>query len=351
MYKTRYTSLLERSLNFIQLAFSSTLHEISDEVSKQLKSKDQSETAQYILLYGKYESVMSSLGSQIETILRTQEFAFGGSGSRSTQLVYAQQWHQMYRQLLESYLKSRETVGPLILKNLRRFASSEPNPSVDFKSFARRSIQHVFDICHNEQALVEKFFDDGPLLSKYPDLDQANTNYAAKLEENRLSHLTTLHNFLLPYLSNGDLERICDLTNWLETMYMSSADEEFDSDRVREDHRPTAQHLLNRHLWPLSDALFLKAAKDIEHFKPAPENLIITTKPVSGGKQPATNGHDVKEQIQVYNEAAPSVSNAYPTVKTAVKLLIMYNDGLYERPVRLLSMTKLSIVDKITADW
>jgi len=32
--------------------------------------------------------------------------------------------------------------------------------------------------------------------------------------------------------------------------------------------------------------------------------------------------------------------NAYPTVRTAVKLLVMYNEGPYDRPVSLHDFTK-----------
>jgi conserved oligomeric Golgi complex subunit 3 len=227
------------------------------------------------------------------------------------------------------------------LKNLRKFATNDPKPDTDFKSFARRCVQYVFDICHNELTLVESFFQDGPLFARYSSLVQGidNGGYAEKLDENRFIHLTTLHNFLTPYLSDGDLQRICDLTNWLETMYMISNDGDLDGDRVREDRRSTAHVLLSKHLWPLSDALFLKAATEIEHFKPSQEDLMVTSKsarPLGKEKHQSLDGLEVDEDIRIYDVPTASVSNAYPTVKTAVKLLVMYNDGVYDRPVRYL---------------
>ena len=62
VYKTRYTSLLERALNAAQMAFSTALSEVSDDVSKELKSKDHNDTAEYILMYGRYESAREDLG-------------------------------------------------------------------------------------------------------------------------------------------------------------------------------------------------------------------------------------------------------------------------------------------------
>ena len=312
-------------------------------MSKQLKAKDQNETAEYILLYGKYETILSNLGSPIKKLLKTTEFAFGEIGSKSRS-SYIGQWHELYRQLLESYIKAREPVGPQVLKNLRKFAVTDPKPDTDFKSFARRCVQYVFDICHNERALLESFFQDGPLLADYQDLSPWNKSgdYADKLEENRVSHLATLHNLLTPYLSNGDLQRICGLISWLETMYMATNDEDLENDRSREDRRATAQALLSKHLWPLSDALFLKAATEIQYFKPSQDDLNFTIKPAAAfADEKTANGHGVDGKVQIYDSRTSTVSNAFPTVKTAVKLLVMYNDGVYDRPV---SHTSFSIL-------
>lgn len=312
------------------------IREVSDDVAKQLKAKDQSETAEYVLLYGKYENIMSNLGSQIERLLTTTEFAFGQEGDGKLAAPYIQQWHELYRHVLESYFRSREPVGPLILKNLRKLAANDPKPEVDFKSFARRCTQYVFDICHNEWCLIERFFEGGPLFAEYPGLlhSEKQINYAERLEENRLSHLGTLHNFLAPYLNGGDLQRICDLTNWLETLYANPNDSDMEAEPVRGDRASTVQALLSKHLWPLSDTLFLKAAKDIQYFKPSQEDLALTKSTITGRR-------DIKNQVasrteidqQIFDSHAPPVSNAFPTVKTAVGLLVMYNDGSYDRPV------------------
>ncbi|TVY78118.1 Conserved oligomeric Golgi complex subunit [Lachnellula suecica] len=326
LYKTRYTSLLERSLNLIQMAFTSALREVTDDVNKQLKAKEQTETAEYILLYGRYETIISELGSQLEKVLRTSEFAFNDSLPSKRTSPYVQQWHELYRQLVEIYIKSREPVGPLVLKNLRKFAASDPKLEIDFKSFARRCVQYVFDICHNELSLVEKIFQDGPHWNKSSELLE-------KLEQNRLSHVTTLSTFLTPYLSNGDLSRICTLTGWLETVYLTPSDGDMEVDESKEIGKLTAHVLLDKHLWPLSDALFLKAAAEIEHYKPTPDDLKVTNRPASpieGKKVPMDA--KLQESKDAHSLASPGMSNAFPTVRTAVKLLVMYNDAVYDRP-------------------
>jgi hypothetical protein len=328
-------------LNLVQIAFTSALKEVSDEVSKQLRSKEHNETAEYVLLYGKYETILENLGPHLEKLFKSPDFAFGRVGERTNRSAYADQYHNLYSQIVISYLKSREPVGPLVLKNLRKFAASDPKPDVDFESFARRSVQYVLDICHNEQTLVTNFFDGGPLLADYQDLEawSKSAEYAGRLEENILSHLAALNTFLSPYLNNGDLQRICKLVNWLETIYMPSADGEMDADHPRDDRRSIAQALLSKYLWTSLDSLFIKAAADIEHFKPSQEDLKFTTKhvPLAGERNKPTNRQDVTEKPM---EPEPTVLNAYPTVRIAVKLLVMYNEGSYDRPVRSCSITK-----------
>jgi hypothetical protein len=257
------------------MAFSASIKEVSDDVAKQLKTKDLNETTQYILLYGKYDSLAESLEPQIKKLLCSAEYAFGRKGDTRSRSPYVSEYHELFRQITEAYLKGREHVGPLVLKNLRHYSTREPKPEKDFQLFARRCVQYVFEICRNEMQLIDKFFFDGPILIDYSGGESSVVlgNYADKLEENRLSHVNTLHAFLIPYLSNGDLHRICDLQNWLETAYLGHIDNEEERISPHNVHRPTAQFLLSKLLWPLSDTLFIKAASEFEHYKPSAVDL------------------------------------------------------------------------------
>jgi hypothetical protein len=302
-----------------------------------LKSKEQNETTEYILLYGKYEAVAERLGVPLETLLHTSEFAFGRRGDASNRNPYIEQWHELFKQLVDAFLKCREPVGPVVMKNLRKLITNEPRSDTEFELFARRAVQYVFDVCHNELQLANKYFINGPIVAVYPVLEswKVQGNYTEKLEQNRLSHVKTLHTFLAPYLSNGDLRRVVDLVNWVETMCVTVVEDDDVHELPQEGYRSAAQILLNDHLWPLSDSLFIKAAAELEHFKPTPDELNIY---VSGEvplthNNAASNEHDTKIQIGNTAHTDPAVSSAYPTVKTAVSLLIMYNDSKYDRPV------------------
>ena len=176
-----------------------------------------------------------------------------------SQSSYTPQYHELFRQIVDSYLKSREPVGQVVQKNLKKFAGSGVQDD-DFKLFVRRCVQYVFDICENELKLINRFFVGGPILKQYPDLSSWNTygKYTEKLEQNRLSHIKSLYTFLTSYLGTGDLHRICDLINWLELTYLDSSDGDEDPD-IPQEHGAVAQFLLSEYLWPLSDTLFSKS--------------------------------------------------------------------------------------------
>jgi hypothetical protein len=322
------------------MAVSSSLQEVSTESTKQLQTKDNTDTAEYILLYGKYETIVSELGSPVEKLLTTGDFAFEGQ-----QAAYVPQWQEFYKQLVDNYVKSREPVSALVAKKLAKFAT-ETSSQNDFKSLARRCVQYVFEVCHNELTLAETFFQDGGHWNKDSEL-------AEKIEQNRFSHLLTLHNFLVPHLSNGDLSRVCNLIGWLEATYLTSGeDEDYDLDRKRDAQKLTAHVLLEKHLWPLSDTLFLKSAKEMEFFKPTQQDLQLTgnqsARGASKGKAPESEvpANGLQNGEESHSFATPGMASAFPTVKTAVKLLVMYNDRVYDRPVRIFlqSCMKANIV-------
>ncbi|KAJ8063771.1 hypothetical protein OCU04_007632 [Sclerotinia nivalis] len=339
VYKTRYTTLLDKALNLAQVAFSNALREVSDDASKQLKAKEQTETNQYILLYGKYESAKESLGLPIERLLTTEEFAFGRRGDVD-RTPYIQQWHNLYQQLLEAYIRSRDPVGPLVLKNLQKFATTAPLPDKEFELFARRCVQYIFDTCQNELKLAAKFFQDGPLMADYPPPPipwNMPSVYLEKLEESCLSHVKTLNGFLAPYLSNGDLHRVCDLVTWLGDTFISA---EAHEDESRDGQRLAAQVLLSVHLWPLADQLFIMEARKLELFKSSPEDLKIISSnapKLSNEKVIPTSGLRVDTTLKAPEEGTSveaGVSNAFPTVKTAVGLLVLYNESMHERTLK-----------------
>ncbi|RDW67965.1 hypothetical protein BP6252_09361 [Coleophoma cylindrospora] len=336
-YKARYISLLDRALNLVHLAVSKALRDVSENVSKQVSSTDTNETKEYALLYGSFENVLNDLGDQVETLLTGTEFTFReDSGTKA----YHQSYHHIFEQILDDWIRSRQIVGTVVQKNLQKFASNQAKQKSaadsstadsDFQSLSRRCIQYAFEMSDNERKLLDRIFQDGPFLARYT---RNGAQYAEKLEQNCLSHTTTLFNFLKPHLNTGTMSQICDLVSWVETTYLLDGYEDMDHGgrrySTREDTeeylRHLAQFLLNEHLWDLQDSLFLAAAADLQSFKPTPEDLKIKGAPANPGL-----GDKVADPETL---AGLGLTKAYPTVKIAVNLLVMYNDTKHERPLQ-----------------
>lgn len=318
------------------------MKDLADDVYKQLNAKEHNETAEYILLYGKFETAKDKLGPIINIIFTTPRFAFGQLGDTKDHSSYGPQYHHMFTTVCESYVKAREPIAPLILKRLRTFApGSSALEDSQFKAFVRRCIQWVFDMCRNEINLVEKYFKNGPLMMEYstelPDWS-VPTKYLQKIEQTCMSHVATLYAFLTPYLNKCDLHRVCDLVSWLETTYLNTMDDEV---VVEEDgHVLAAQTLLSNHMWPLLDQKFIKAAADFEYFRPSAEDLQIKirkSRPVQARTVSRTASFsDDRSMISQSTTIGAGISRAYPTVKKAVDLLILYNDSVFDRAVSLL---------------
>ncbi|KAG9243248.1 Sec34-like family-domain-containing protein [Calycina marina] len=335
VYVTRYTSLLQKALTAAQTAVTLALREVADDVTKELKAKDHNDTAEYILLHGRYESVFEDLGTQLKSLLTTEDFAFGQKGDELSQSSYAPQYHQLFRQLVDAYVRSREPVTYVVSKNLQKFAGKDVKEDAEFKIFVRRCVQYVFDICQNEQKLVDQFFHGGPILTQYPGLSSWNIygKYTESLEANRLSHIRTLNSFIISYLSKENLSRVCDLVSWLESTYLAPAEGEEDMETPQM-YAALATSLLEDHLWPLSDALFIQAASEIQHFKPSPDDLqVIRIGEKSDAPTECAGDKETSGQTSnIVSTMGSSAATAFPTVKTAVSLLIMYNDSMYDRP-------------------
>ncbi|POS86637.1 hypothetical protein EPUL_002642 [Erysiphe pulchra] len=331
IYKTRYMSLLDRSLNLVLSLFSSVFKDVTDEVSKELRSKDHTETSEYMLLYGKYKAIQARLGSQVEELLKTENFVFGKKGSNIPVAPYALRYHDLWGQLVDLYIKNREPVTTVVSKNLKKFISTEKRDT-DFQAFARRAINYVLDICHNEKALMMLYFQNGPLLTEYSPLQgwTKSINYATKLEENILSHLKTLHNNLHPLISKDVPQRVYDIVNWLETICVIPTEDDVEVEVSRSDRIMFGQAYLKNFLWKSMDDIFIKAAMELEHYKPTAGDLKVDGALTFKEVELPTGDFTSSKIFDFHHDN--QVSTAYPTVKTAIKLLVLYNDGFTDRP-------------------
>lgn len=343
--------MLDRALNLVHLATSKALRDVSDSVSKQVISADTNETKEYALLYGSFENVFSDLGDQVETLLTGTKFTFREDTGMK---AYHQSYHHLFEQVLDDWIRSRQIVSTVVQKNLQKFASNQAKPRLaadpssangEFQSLSRRCIQYTFEICDNEKKLLDRIFHNGPFLAS---CTQNGAQYAEKLEQNCMSHITTLFTFLKPHLSTGTMSQICDLVSWVEATYLLDGYDEIDHGGRRYSTKEDtdeylghlAQFLLNEHFWDLQDSLFLAAAADLQSFKPSREDLTV---------KGATGNPGLGDKVtDPETLAGLGLTKAYPTVKMAVNLLVMYNDNKHERPLQRVSAVAFGIRTLLT---
>lgn len=313
----------------VQSTFFTALKEVTDKALEQLKSDNLNETQSHVLLYGNFEDFFDALGSNIQHLLRDDKVPISGS--------VAQLYKTLSQELTQAFIRSRYSlVSPQVSKALRQteIIAKPESPESDFQLFARRCVLNVFEFCLQEHALFLRFFlRDGhdriwSQRAESVKLDTTNDN-AVELDQIRKSYIDTLYAFLEKYLK-GDLIRVCNLITYLESTYLGYGESE--EEYI---HKLSATFLLSKHLWPLCDFSFIEAAKDLQRFRPSADDLKIGGTQ-SGGSKKSNANQNVDTNVEIAHDPrtpAASVSTAYPTVKTAVHLLILYNEGTHERNV------------------
>lgn len=296
------------------------------------------DTEIYVLVYGRFKTAKDSLSAPLKAILDTTEFAFQQNGLRDgvNRSPHVALYRETFDKLIQSYLQSRSLVRKLVSETLKQYSSGNPSPSTDFQAFARKCILFVLEICDNEDILACHFFVGGALMGDR----QASTarqeawdmtsRYADELMKESRLHLATLLNFLEPYLRNGNLNRICGISTWLKSTFVATDVVYSKKDNGK---RNAAQAFLSDHLWPLADELFIKTASEIANFKPSTTDLKTTNlnQPVAGTKRPGSSGSG--DHLSTGASAIPGILYAYPTVKTAVDLLLLYSESMHESTV------------------
>ena len=118
-------------------------------------------------------------------------------------------------------------------------------------------------------------------------------------------NISPLANNLQTNLQGCDLPTICNLVGWLASEY-AMPDNDDDESPFQAKSREYAARLLVEHLWPFTDKAFdAEIAKSIS--KPVAQDNDLKIGPVEGGV---------------------ASSNAFPLVKRAMELLVMFDQSM-----------------------
>lgn len=324
-YLARYQALLTKSLHLLEVGFTARLEKVSTELSKQIAAT-KSDAAQHALAYGRFEELL--VDSSYALIPNVQQVI----SSAYTQLGAARTDHQSYsiysntaNNIFRTYLQWRDqALRPLVQKELDTFHADTKDAksaagSAAVETASRGFIKQSFERSYHEVMLFAKVFAIDPQYSS-----NANSVFAT-LRAYRSNLVNAVNVVPLATLLQtaltavNDLPTVCNVLGWVTHEYLLLDYDDDDNDSSNDGNndgndtsylashsRQMAARLLAEHLWVFADALFeAEVAKTITKVPVAPEALKIA---------PVANGQ--------------AASNAYPPVRRAIELLIMFDQAM-----------------------
>lgn len=315
-YRSRYRMLLTRALTLTRNAFTSSLRDISADVSKRIAERQLNDTTMSALLYAKFRvgaPEMKALGLEIQKRAGPPPNAEPGQEG---------EYQSLMNELYQSYSSTRwKLISPIITKKMADIAAA-PSTSKDLVAFSRSAITFIRGLCQDEYELWHSWFEtDGGLYDFLETLLEPFYDYMRP---------RTIHEV--------KLLKLCELCTLLQTRYMSDDDD----DVIESPHGPKLDFAMLIHP-ALEDAqtrlVFLAMTalrNDIEYFKPSPSDLdypgrnaaVASKAPILSGRKTSANGPLPKAPTVVEEDGldttpflAANTSDWYPTLAKAVWLL------------------------------
>ncbi|KAK4198799.1 putative conserved oligomeric Golgi complex component 3, partial [Triangularia verruculosa] len=300
-YLARYQALLTKALHLLEVGFTNRLNKVSAEISKQILAT-QSESARHALAYGRFEETLLesySLIPNIQTVIRSVYDQNGHPLSALNWDIYANTVNNIFH----AYWAVRERdLKPLTQSDLDAFRS-EAKESVE--TAARNFVKQCYERSYNEASLFRKILAIETQYSTDP-----KSAFTA-LKSSHTGSLVTGTNVapvasnLRSVLHSSDLRTVCNVMGWITNEYLLLDFDEDETPFVTHCRELTAR-VLTEHLWTFTDALFeAEISKSITKAVVAPETLKIG---------PVTNND--------------SSSNAFPPIKRAIELLVMFDQSM-----------------------
>lgn len=285
----------------LEVGFTNRLEKVSAEISKQIAGT-QSESARHALAYGRFEEMMTETYSLIPNVQKVVKKAYDDLGN-ARQTPSFDVYSNTANNLFQSYLALRDRdLKPISQHDLDAFKADAKSNSVETAS--RNFVKQCLESSFNEALLFTTIFSINPRLSA-----DANSAYAAMKSHQRATmngtNITPLATNLQLILQSANLHTVCNVVGWITNEY---AILEYDEDETQFmwHCRQLTGRLLTDHLWTFADAMFeAEIAKSISRTSVAPEALKIG---------PVVNG--------------VASSNAYPPVKRALELLVMFDQAM-----------------------
>ncbi|AEO68002.1 36c0b030-0b39-4798-8e4c-09a6e51eec81 [Thermothielavioides terrestris] len=299
-YLARYRALLTKALHLLEVGFVNHLNKVSAEISQQVAAT-QSESARHALAYGRFEEVLLESYSLIPNVQAVVRRAYDQDGQPTLSSLTSDIYANTANNLFHSYWTARERdLRPIVQHDLDVF-KAEAKESIE--TAARNLVKQCFEHSHNEASLFRSIFS----IDVHYSADPGSAFAALKSQRTVLTgtNVAPIAANLQAVLQTSNLQTICNLVGWITNEYLLPEYDEDETPFVSR-CRELAARLLAEHLWTFTDAFFeAEITKSITKAAVPPEALKIG---------PVTNG-DIS-------------SNAFPPVKRALELLVMFDQSM-----------------------
>ncbi|KAK2608001.1 hypothetical protein N8I77_006639 [Diaporthe amygdali] len=301
-YLARYQSLLTKALHLLEVGLEARLERVSSDISRQIAAT-QSESARHALAYGRFEEMMLedtySLIPNVQKVVHQAYDPAGNALSGTNSEIYSNTANNIF----QAYIAARDRdLRPIIQHDLDTFKKEAKDASVETAS--RNFVKQSFERSYNEAMLFAKIFAVEPHYSTDPTSAFVTLKSHQRVMVNA-TNVVPIANSLQSALHAAELQTICNILGWITNEYLVSDYEEEESAFSRH-CQELAARLLAEHLWLFTDAAFeAEIGKSISKVTVLPDALKIG--PVVDGV---------------------ASSNAYPPVKRALELLVMFDQSM-----------------------
>lgn len=301
-YLARYQSLLTKALHLLEVGLEARLERVSSDISRQIAAT-QSESARHALAYGRFEEMMLEdtyfLIPNVQKVVHQAYDPAGNALSGTNSEIYSNTANNIF----QAYIAARDRdLRPIIQHDLDTFKKESKEASVETAS--RNFVKQSFERSYNEAMLFAKIFAVEPHYSTDPTSAFVTLKSHQRVMVNA-TNVVPIANSLQSALHSAELQTICNILGWITNEYLVSDYEEEESAFSRH-CQELAARLLAEHLWLFTDAAFeAEIGKSISKVTVLPDALKIG--PVVDGV---------------------ASSNAYPPVKRALELLVMFDQSM-----------------------
>lgn len=300
-YLARYQSLLTKALHLLEVGLQNRLDKVSTDISRQILGT-QSESARHALAYGRFEEMMLDSYWLIPNVQKVVHQAYDQSGnalSGPNVDIYSNTANNIF----QAYIAARDRdLKPIIQHDLDIFKKEAKDASVETAS--RNFVKQSFERSYNEAMLFAKIFAVEPHYSTDPNSAFVTLKSHQRVMVNATNVVPIASN-LQSALQTADLQTICNILGWITNEYLISDYDDEESAFTRH-CQELAARLLAEHLWLFTDNAFeAEITKSISKVTVMADSLKIG--PVVDGV---------------------ASSNAYPPVKRALELLIMFDQSM-----------------------